>query len=43
MRLNNHLWIIFEYCAGGDLFYVIGKDEKVIVCVMLYLAPRNRS
>jgi serine/threonine-protein kinase ULK4 len=25
---RNHLWIIFEYCAGGDLFKMIDDDKK---------------
>jgi serine/threonine-protein kinase ULK4 len=24
---RNHLWIIFEYCAGGDLLQVIEQDK----------------
>ena len=26
---RNHLWIIFEYCAGGDLFQLIEQDKKL--------------
>lgn len=26
---RNHLWIIFEYCAGGDLLQVIEQDKKL--------------
>lgn len=26
---RNHLWIIFEYCAGGDLFQLIEQEKKV--------------
>lgn len=26
---RNHLWIIFEYCAGGDLLEMIEQDKKV--------------
>jgi serine/threonine-protein kinase ULK4 len=26
---RNHLWIIFEYCAGGDLLQVIELDKKL--------------
>lgn len=26
---RNHLWIIFEYCAGGDLFQLIEQDKKM--------------
>ena len=26
---RNHLWIIFEYCAAGDLFKIIEEDKKV--------------
>lgn len=25
---RNHLWIIFEYCAGGDLYKMIDDDKK---------------
>ena len=24
---RNHLWIIFEYCAGGDLYQLIEQDK----------------
>ncbi len=27
---RNHLWIIFEYCAGGDLYQMIEQDKKVL-------------
>jgi len=26
---RNHLWIIFEYCAGGDLFQLIEQDKQL--------------
>jgi len=26
---RNHLWIIFEYCSGGDLNQVIEADKKM--------------
>lgn len=26
---RNHLWIIFEYCAGGDLYQLIDQDKKL--------------
>lgn len=26
---RNHLWIIFEYCAGGDLYGLIETDKKL--------------
>jgi len=26
---RNHLWIIFEYCAGGDLLQLIEADKKL--------------
>ena len=26
---RNHLWIIFEYCAGGDLLQLIEQDKKL--------------
>ena len=26
---RNHLWIIFEYCSGGDLFSLIEQDKKL--------------
>ncbi len=26
---RNHLWIIFEYCAGGDLNQVIEQDKNL--------------
>ena len=26
---RNHLWMIFEYCAGGDLNQIIEQDKKV--------------
>jgi len=26
---RNHLWIIFEYCSGSDLYSVIEQDTKV--------------
>jgi serine/threonine-protein kinase ULK4 len=26
---RNHLWIIFEYCAGGDLYQMIEQDKKL--------------
>lgn len=26
---RNHLWIIFEYCAGGDLYSLIEQDKKL--------------
>jgi len=26
---RNHLWIIFEYCSGGDLHQVIEQDKKL--------------
>lgn len=26
---RNHLWIIFEYCAGGDLFQLIEQDKNL--------------
>lgn len=26
---RNHLWIIFEYCPGGDLFTLLETDKKL--------------
>ena len=26
---RNHLWIIFEYCPGGDLFKLLEDDKKL--------------
>lgn len=26
-EMRNHLWIIFEYCAGGDLLTLINQDK----------------
>ena len=26
---RNHLWIIFEYCSGGDLMQLIEQDKFV--------------
>jgi serine/threonine-protein kinase ULK4 len=26
---RNHLWIIFEYCSGGDIFQLIETDKKL--------------
>ena len=26
---RNHLWIIFEYCPGGDLFKLLEEDKKL--------------
>lgn len=26
---RNHLWIIFEYCAGGDLYSIIEQDKRL--------------
>ena len=26
---RNHLWIIFEYCSGGDLLTLIEQDKKL--------------
>jgi serine/threonine-protein kinase ULK4 len=26
---RNHLWIIFEYCSGGDLFQLLDTDKKL--------------
>jgi len=26
---RNHLWIIFEYCAGGDLLQLIEQDKAI--------------
>jgi len=26
---RNHLWIIFEYCAGGDLYKLLEEDKKM--------------
>ena len=26
---RNHLWIIFEYCAGGDLYQLIEADKRL--------------
>lgn len=26
---KNHLWVIFEYCAGGDLFRLIEQDKSL--------------
>lgn len=26
---RNHLWIIFEYCPGGDLYSLIEQDKKL--------------
>lgn len=26
---RNHLWIIFEYCAAGDLYQLIEQDKKL--------------
>lgn len=26
---RNHLWVIFEYCAGGDLYRLLNIDKKV--------------
>ena len=26
---RNHLWIIFEYCPGGDLYNIIDTDKKL--------------
>lgn len=26
---RNHLWVIFEYCAGGDLLTLIEQDKKL--------------
>lgn len=26
---RNHLWIIFEYCPGGDLYTIIDTDKKL--------------
>ena len=27
---KNHLWILFEYCSGGDLMQLIEKDKYVL-------------
>lgn len=27
---RNHLWIVSEYCAGGDLARVLKEDEKIL-------------
>ena len=26
---RNHLWIVFEYCPGGDLFKLLEEDKKL--------------
>ena len=26
---RNHLWLIFEYCAGGDLYHLLEQDKKL--------------
>lgn len=26
---RNHLWVIFEYCPGGDLLALIDQDKKL--------------
>ena len=26
---DNHYWIIFEYCTGGDLLSVVMQDQKL--------------
>jgi len=26
---RNHLWVIFEYCSGGDLQMLIDQDKKL--------------
>ena len=26
---RNHLWIIYEYCSGGDLYNMIEQDKKL--------------
>lgn len=26
---RNHLWIIFEYCAGGDLYQLLESDKRL--------------
>jgi len=26
---RNHLWIIFEYCCGGDLMHLLEQDKKI--------------
>lgn len=26
---RNHLWIVFEFCPGGDLFKLIEEDKKL--------------
>jgi len=26
---RNHLWLIFEYCAGGDLYHLLEQDKKI--------------
>ena len=27
---RNHLWVVAEYCAGGDLACILKQDEKII-------------
>jgi len=49
---RNHLWIIFEYCAGGDLLQLIEQDKslpektvkkfgKELVNALMYLHSRG--
>ena len=26
---RNHLWVIFEYCAGGDLLRLLKQDSRL--------------
>ena len=34
---RNHLWIIFEYCSGGDLMQLIEQDKYVFFEIFLLI------